>query len=267
MDFEYQKNNLHSFLCFDISCIKINFFITLTPSDDLKMEQTLMMVFSFKKEKDEYPITFLDCIALEDGICPREKMGKSGKSKKLNLYAYVINNLEEDAMAFKDNSSLYKSKVMEELYYKVQGFYPEFRRCAKSLDIINGAFVCPIVNTDRMRAQQGLFAIYGLSQYWNFKNYLAFHAEEGTCFYEAVRQFLDNKTTSNNDDKTSSNENDKKTSNKAFKEMEESIYGVKRIPINTNSFPELRRSLRKLGIDKESLGCSIETTYKKLIES
>ena len=58
----------------------------------------------------------------------------------------------------------YRSQAMEELHYKVKDYCPDFRYCAKPLDIINGVYAYPLVNTDRMRAQQGLFAVYGLSQ-------------------------------------------------------------------------------------------------------
>lgn len=49
--------------------------------------------------------------------------------------------------------------------------------------------------------------------------------------------------------------------------MEEKIYGIHRIPIDINKASELKRALKKLGIDKETLGCSMETTYLNFIEA
>lgn len=86
----------------------------------------------------------------------------------------------------------YRSQAMEELHYKVKDYCPDFRYCAKPLDIINGVYAYPLVNTDRMRAQQGLFAIYGLSQYWNFRKYFEYQRSQKVRFSKALKQFLNN---------------------------------------------------------------------------
>lgn len=146
----------------------------------------------------------------------------------------------------------YRSQAMEELHYKVKDYCPDFRYCAKPLDIINGVYAYPLVNTDRMRAQQGLFAIYGLSQYWNFRKYFEYQRSEEVSFSIAMEQFLKNNAIDQKDQ---------------IRGMEEKIYGIHRIPIDINKASELKRALKKLGIDKETLGCSMETTYLNFIEA
>lgn len=154
-----------------------------------------------------------------------------------------------------DDYEGYQSKSMEELHYKVKDFYPDFRRCASTLDVINGVYVYPIVNTDRMRAQKGLFALYGLSQYWNFKRYMEYQKSNNVEFYEAINLFLENNLASQKERKSVD-----------IRKMEDYIYGIERVSIDTNKATELKSALKKLGIDKETLGCSLETTYNKYIE-
>ena len=48
--------------------------------------------------------------------------------------------------------------------------------------------------------------------------------------------------------------------------MEDYLYGIERVSIDTNKASELKSALKKLGIDKETLGSSLETTYNKYIE-
>ena len=144
-----------------------------------------------------------------------------------------------------------RSQAMEELHYKVKDYCPDFRHCAKPLDIINGVYAYPLVNTDRMRAQQGLFAIYGLSQYWNFRKYFEYQRSEEVSFSIAMEQFLKNFIDQEDQ----------------IRDMEEKIYGIHRISIDKNKASELKSALKKLGIDKETLGCSMETTYLNFIEA
>ena len=243
-------DNTHVGWNFDIS--KYEVIVVCSLKNEIEVKPPFKMIFRFDPLEDEkviFRIKEISYIKYDDVTCENEDDEYLPDYDALLAYGF------ESLFSQSKDYDGYRSKAMEELHYKVKGFYPEFRRCAKPLDIINGTYVYPFVNTDRMRAQQGLFAIYGLSQYWNFKKYLKYIKSKNICFSQAVRIFLKNDITTLT------------RTNIRINEMEESIYGVKRIPINTNSFPELRRSLRKLGIDKESLGCSIETTYKKLIES
>lgn len=43
---------------------------------------------------------------------------------------------------------------------------PSLGKDLKPLDILDGAFVRPVTNSDRMIAQQGAFMSYGLSRFW-----------------------------------------------------------------------------------------------------
>lgn len=176
---------------------------------------------------------------------------KSDKTKKISdfdkfFYSLPYNKekgYESLFSTFSKNGG-YLSKAMEELHYRVKGYCPDFRYCARPLDIINGVYVYPLVNTDRMRAQQGLFAIYGLSQYWNIQRYLEYQKSK-VSFFNAMKQFLENNV----------------KAVEQIRDMEDTIYGINRIPIYSEKVSELKSALKKLGVDKETLGCSMETTY------
>ena len=61
----------------------------------------------------------------------------------------------------------YESAVLPKLHGKITLECPSFGKSIKPLDILNGTFVSPVVNTPRMIAQQGLFMLYGLSAFWD----------------------------------------------------------------------------------------------------
>ena len=171
----YNGNNSDKRI-FDISRIKITIMIQLLPLFGLKfLSKKLSFSFTKGENNDLYPIVVFDA---NDSYF----MFKDQDCVPLNDNPYdILSQLSSGGglMSINESSDIYKSKSMEELYQKVKSFYPEFRRCARPLDIINGAFVYPIVNTERMRAQKGLFALYGLSQYWNFKKYMEY--QRGNC--------------------------------------------------------------------------------------
>lgn len=235
---------------FDVSKIKIiigiNFLSFFDTLDNKKTE----MAFRFnRKNTTDFPIVLYDV----NNSSYRIEPALSENYNKI-LYEMLLDSLE-DRMSQKDNPNIYRSKSMEELYYKVKSFYPEFTRCARPLDIINGVYVYPIVNTDRMRAQKGLFALYGLSQYWDFKRYMEYQESSKVEFYEAINLFLENNLASQKERKSVD-----------IRKMEDYIYEIERVSIDTNKTSELKSALKKLGIDKETLGCSLETTYNKYIE-
>lgn len=239
-------NNNEDKRIFDISRIKITIMIELLPLFGLEFPP-IKLSFSFTKgeSNDLYPIVVFDA---NDSYY----MFKDQDYIPLNDITYdILSQLfSEVLMSINDGSGIYRSKSMEELYQKVKSFYPEFKRCAKPLDLINGVFVYPIVNTDRMRAQKGLFALYGLSQYWNFQKYMKYQESKNVGFYPAIRQFIENNVNAHKWE---------------IRDMEEKIYGIDRISIEINKAPELNSALKELGVDKETLGCSLETTYYSFI--
>lgn len=253
---EYQiskKDPKSLFIQFDIS--KIELVINHVRKDVLGKEKILL----------EIHISF-DRVGNQSGCLYQIKSYKlfdcsGGVQSEIYSYTfddlYVLlegvddNKIESLFSTFSEDGG-YRSQAMEELHYKVKDFCPDFRYCAKPLDIINGVYVYPLVNTDRMRAQQGLFAIYGLSQYWNFRKYFEYQRLQKVDFSIAMEQFLKNNAIDQKDQ---------------IRGMEENIYGIHRISIDINKASELKSALKKLGIDKETLGCSMETTYLNFIEA
>lgn len=251
---------------FDISKCEICVFYHIS-NDFVRNGYCLSMRFKFKRNKKGKVLYTVVHYTLFDRDGKIEKTEPFLKSYSLyGLFDISTqnnkkevgtnNNLEyESLFSCVDDNDRYRSKPMEELYYKVKEYCPDFRRCTKPLDIINGTYVYPLVNTDRMRAQQGLFAIFGLSQYWNFKKYLE-HQIKKKDFYDAVFQFLDNNITAQ-----------KGRKNKKIKAMEDELFGVRRIPIDIGKFSELSHDLKKLGVDKETLGCSMKTTFNNCLDN
>lgn len=231
---------------FDVSRISIKIIIKFLSSFDMLDNKETEMTIRFNRENTTgFPIAVYDVydFSCKIGLAVSEYCNKC-------QYDLLLSSSSEGWMSQKVNPNIYQSKSMEELYHKVQSFYPEFRRCARPLDIINGAFVYPIVNTDRMRAQKGLFALYGLSQYWNFKKYMKYQESKNVGFYPAIRQFIENNVNAHKGE---------------IRDMEEKIYGIDRISIDKKKASELNSGLKKLGVDKETLGCSLETTYYSFI--
>ena len=255
------NNNKSSLILFDIS--KIEIIIKYYTRDvDLGIEFLLEIHSLFDRIGKQSGCLFRienQELYYNPGVIQSEKKSKKKSKKESNTsfdlydvlkYDYKY-NIESSFSTFSENDG-YRSQAMEELHYKVKNYCPDFRYCAKPLDIINGVYVYPLVNTDRMRVQQGLFAIYGLSQYWNFVKYFEYQKSQGVDFPEAMKQFLKNNV---------------KSKKKQIRDMEEKIYGIHRIPIDIKKTSGLKSALKKLGIDKETLGCSMETTYLNLIEA
>lgn len=247
------KNTESPFILFDISKLEleINYYVR---EENLEKEKFLLEIhISFDRVGNQSGCLY--------GRMSHKLFDYSGRVQPEidhytsdNLYAllgyFYKNNFESMFSTFSEDGG-YRSQAMEELHYRVKDYCPDFRYCAKPLDVINGVYVYPLVNTDRMRAQQGLFAIYGLSQYWNFRKYFEYQRLQRVSFSKALKQLLNN--------------NVKK--NKKIRDMEKMIYGIHRISIDINKASELKRALKKLGIDKETLGCSMETTYLNFIEA
>lgn len=168
------------------------------------------------------------------------------------LGAFFDDTYSECSMCINEDGT-YFSPVMEQLFFQIQNYYPEFRRCAKTRDFLNGDIVLPIVNTDRMRAQQGLFALFGLSKYWNILKIIDY-LKEKNYKDEAIVKILIEEVELPEDILNNLN-------------FEDKIFNSKRIPIKRKLIENIIKKLSIVGINKEMLGCAMDTTYYSFRET
>lgn len=175
------------------------------------------------------------------GFEPFSQLGNSCN----DIYSECFMCINEDGTYF--------SPVMEQLFFQIQNYYPEFRRCAKTIHLLNGAIVLPIVNTDRMRAQQGLFALFGLSKYWNILK-LINYLKEKEYKDEAIVKIL-----------IEAIELPKDIWDDSY--FEDKIFNSQRKKIKKELIENIIKKLSIVGINKEMLGCAMDTTYYSFRET
>ena len=194
---EYQiinKNPKSPLILFDISKIKLVIKYHVREENLEKGNSHLEIHISFDRVGNQsgclYRIKshkFFDCSGVG-----QPRIDSYTSDVLYDLLEYADNHNFESLFSTFSEDGGYRSQAMEELHYRVKDYCPDFRYCAKPLDVINGVYVYPLINTDRMRAQQGLFAIYGLSQYWNFRKYFEYQRSQKVSFSKALKQLLNN---------------------------------------------------------------------------
>lgn len=84
----------------------------------------------------------------------------------------------------------YKIRELDELDWQIRCSYSQwYEKIERPMDLLNGHFVNPCVNTDRMRVQQGSFMMFGLSRYWDIGRCVKFLEDNG-CNIDEIYNFI-----------------------------------------------------------------------------
>ena len=172
-----------------------------------------------------------------------------------------VDKLSDDEALFLDKDNHYLSYQMERLHAKVSHELPSFRRCAYATDLLNGVFVRPIFNSDRMIAQQGAFMMFGLSSFWDIKKLIIYLYKKNYKFSEIISFLI------LNDDKFlcyNAPTKIKRQDLRKIKECMSNVMDARLYRIAPESKPILLERLYALGITKETLGRSDLTTVYHL---
>jgi len=184
-----------------------------------------------------------------------------------NLYKECLNAYIDMDDELKYHPEIVKTITADRLYFQIQQNYPVFYECARPLDLLNGVFVTPIVNTNRMRAQQGAFMLFGLSRYWDVLKCMEFLDKEKFTYKDIMQFIIEDKPL---DDKTNlfyqhykalpENEYREKV-----REFEDYIFGITRYSLDGTKKADVLRKLDEMGINKQTLGCGMDTTYYNML--
>ncbi len=161
-------------------------------------------------------------------------------------------------------SGEYFSSILCKLHSKIMLECPSFNMKLSPLDILNGVFVSPVVNTPRMIAQQGLFMLYGLSDFWNVNYFMTYMNSENVSYHNILEYVI------YNDDSFLCMKSD--DGNVIINEIRDedklidffrSVYKAELYRITKQSKIKLRKELKFLGVDKATMGRSeITTAYE-----
>lgn len=157
---------------------------------------------------------------------------------------------------FPDN---FKISELGELDWQIKCSYPQwYNNLEKPIDLLNGCFVNPCVNTDRMRVQQGSFMIFGLSRYWNIERCVKFLEDKGCSIDEIYNFITQNDPIFSNGKKCNLFEKH----NINIEEFENYVFNARRYKIcDSKNKDDILEDLSISGINKQALGCSMQTTY------
>ena len=214
--------------------IRISFFLNYMDDSD----NNLVLKIKTKMKNNDYTcptrtVNDKQVFNIEPFLEPDEKVSD-----------FLNENGNDSALVYCDT---YYSDSLEQLYYCIQKYYIEYRRCVRPLDLINGSFVSPIVNTDRMRMQNGAFGLLGLFSNWNLLKYIKYLEKSNSLTAnEIIDRIVKNQTDSSHD-------------------MENDLFGFIRMRIPAGKKEEVSKNLSFLKIDKETLGCGLDTTYYQFL--
>lgn len=162
-----------------------------------------------------------------------------------------------DSIYINPETGWYGSHQMNRLHAMVTHEQPAFRRCAYPTDLLDGVFVRPIFNSNRMVAQQGAFMMFGLSSFWNTFNVIKFLSRNDYDISDVLSILI------LNDDKFLKYDDTfkiKRMNLEKIKEYVSSVMEARLYHINPEAYKDLLKRIQTLGITKESLGRSDLTT-------
>ena len=202
-------------------------------------------------------------ISRKDGfnVCPidfsnmLENLGYDANCLK-NPFSTLFIKYQAAYDRFPDN---FKISELNELDWQISCSYPQwYKKNERPMDLLNGHFVNPCINTDRMRVQQGSFMMFGLSRYWDIERCVKFLEDNGCSIDEIYNFITQNDPIFSNGKKCNLFEKH----NINIEEFENYVFNARRYKICDNkNKDDILEDLSISGINKQALGCSMQTTY------
>ena len=230
----------------------------LVPADDLIFKIAISSYNNASLEKLEFIISRkANC---NDG-CPidlsnmLENLGYDANCLK-NPFSTLFIKYQDTYDSFPDN---FKISELDELDWQISCSYPQWHeKIERPMHLLNGHFVNPCVNTDRMRVQQGSFMMFGLSRYWDIERCVKFLEDNGCSIDEIYNFITQNDPIFSNGKKCNLFEKH----NINIEEFENYVFNARRYKICDNkNKDDILEDLSISGINKQALGCSMQTTY------
>ena len=166
----------------------------------------------------------------------------------------LIDYLYEDdfaSMRINAGTGEYNSREMLVLDGKIASEAPAFRKCIHPLTLLNGVFVRPVSNSDRMIAQQGAFMLYGLSDFWNVPRMIEFLCRKGFPMKEILRILIIN------DRKPFEG----KGTTEMLRDFASFVLAAEIYEVDFDKRERIKADLSSIGINKETMGRSEITTF------
>ena len=188
----------------------------------------------------------------------------SDKPSEIKSLVYRINQDTEEPFLIDPETGNYYSSILNSLHEKIMLECPSFEKSIKALDILNGTFVSPVVNTPRMIAQQGLFMLYGLSAFWDINSFISYMCSENArykdcnLFESIIRAIIFNDSSlflPHVSESLDFIEEDK------LIDFMVRVFNARLIRIKPDRKEDILNELRFRGISKETIGRSESTTY------
>ena len=187
---------------------------------------------------------------------------------KKEIGDFIIADKEEPFLINPETDE-YDYSILLRLHGHIAKEDSAYKMKIRPTDILDGVFVRPVFNSERMVAQHGAFMLYGLSFFWNtWKAIKYFYRNTGTDAEERWTTIL-TRLVFNDLSFLSSEPSTKKgisSCPSAQRRLHDFMFSIYRLKCwNLDSTDEekenLRRQLKLLGVDKATLGRSVETTY------
>lgn len=183
-----------------------------------------------------------------------------------------ISEAREVSFLINPETGEYDCDVLLRLHGHITQEAPAFAIKLKPSDILNGVFVRPVFNSDRMIAQHGAFMLYGLSFFWNiWKAIRYFYRElsmkDSDLWTTISRRLIFNDQRFLLPDNVVNKKNNS-TCPPDQKKLHDFMYAIYRMKSweleldgKGNMKERLLRQLGLLGVDKVTMGRSVETTW------
>lgn len=189
------------------------------------------------------------------------------EAQAIRQYAYTFEtDKRENGCLINPETGNFESSNLCTLYGKISIECPSFSKSFRPLDLLNGIFVNPVVNTARMIAQQGAFMLYGLSAFWDvqaFINYMCSEQRkyESYSLFESILYYLifndDSFLISGTSSDTGFRDEDKLIG------FMKQVYNAHLYKILLSDKSRIFNELKFLGVDKATMGRSeITTAYE-----
>ena len=221
-----------------------------TADDSFKILDIEFSCCRISQDEDQYAVFFPEPIdQIGEECLMQELIGDDPADQDDSMPMYINPETGE-----------YYCYELMKLYGKVTNESPAFKMCTYPLDLLDGSFVRPIFNSDRMVAQQGSFMMFGLSDFWDVRGMIRYLLSQKKGLLDILRVLIlnDVRVIEVYDDK----ERSKNTNN--IIQYLINVLGAEVWKIPSGKRDEIKRRLRSFGISKDTLGRSEETTVYEI---